>query len=154
MKSGKKGILALGLTLAVLCSSVNAGAYSNARVSENRLRYDEKCAINSEMIMSASTRVEISGKTATASVMVACNPDIESIDIELILQIYAESAWPTVTSWRYTENDCILATSRNFTLNASGKYRSKCVITAHKGSKTEKITIYSGERNYTRPSSN
>ena len=37
-------------------------------------------------------------------------------------------------------------------LKSSGKYRSKCVITAHRGSKTEKISIYSGERNYTKPS--
>lgn len=153
MQKGKKKILAMGLALSVLCSSVNAGAYSNMGLTKDRLRCDEKRAVNSEMVMTAVTRVEISGKTANLSAGVTCNPDIESIDAELILQIYAESAWPTVQSWSYTENQSILLMDRKFTLNASGKYRTKCIITAHQGSETEKITIYSAEKNYTHKTS-
>ena len=149
MKKGKKNILALGLALSVLCSSVNAGAYSsNARITENKLRCDEKRSINSEMIMTACTTIDMSGKVATLSANVRCTFDVDSMDAELILQIYAESAWPTVTSWKHTENSSGLLIDRYFTLNSSGTYRAKCVITAHDGSKTEKITIYSGQKNY------
>ena len=149
MKRGKKETIALGLALSVLCSSVNAGAYNIAEVSDSKLRFGEKRVVDSEMIMTASTTIDISGKTASLGAHVACSLNVDSIDAELILQIYAESAWPKVTSWTYTENDCGLIMDREFSLNSSGKYRAKCVITAHDGSKKEKIEIYSGEKNYT-----
>ena len=147
MQKVRKVIIALGLVLSVLCSSVSTEAYSNVEV-DGQLRYDGKRTVDSELIVMATTEVEISGRTAHLTANVTCNPEITSIDVELILQIYAESAWPTVTSWMYTENDCILAIDRYFTLNASGTYRAKCVITAHRGSKTEKIYIYSGQKKY------
>ena len=149
MKKGKKGILALGLVLSALCSSVNAGAYNNAGIAESRLRCDVKRSVNSEMIMLACTTIDIKGRTAALTANVTCNLDVESIDVELILQIYAESAWPQITSWKHTENSSILLIDREYTkLSCSGTYRAKCVITAHKGSKEEKIPIYSGERKY------
>ena len=149
MNKGKKNILALGLALSVLCSSVNAGAYSNARVTENKLRCDEKRSMDSEMVMTACTTIDISGTVASLGATVLCTFDVDSIDAELILQIYAESAWPTVTSWTYTAKNHTLLMDRDFTLNSSGTYRAKCVITAHDGSKTEKITIYSDQKKYT-----
>ena len=147
MKRGKKEMMALGLAMSVLCSSVNAGTYSNTGVAEKKLRCNKRTA-DSELIISASTRINISGKVASVNAHVTCNPGIDSIDAELILQIYAESAWPQVWSWKYTANDCGLIMDREYTLSCSGKYRTKCIITAHDGSKKEKIEIYSGEKNY------
>lgn len=152
MKKVVKGIMTLGLALSVLCSSVCADAYSNVGIEEIGLRCDTKRTVDSELIIMATTGVDINGKIASLNANITCELDTTSIDAELILQIYAESAWPTVTSWRYTENESMLIMDRKFTLNSSGKYRAKCVITAHRGSKTEKIDIYSGERNYTHKS--
>ena len=148
MQKVRKVMISLGLVLSILCSSVSTEAYSNVGIDGSRLRCDEKRVVDSELIVMATTDVEISGRIARLTAGVTCEFDVTSIDVELILQIYAESAWPTVTSWMYTESDCGLVIGREFTLNASGTYRSKCVITAHRGSKTEKIYIYSGEKKY------
>lgn len=152
MRKGKKEILALGLALSILCSSVNAGAYSDAGTTGSRLRCDTKRTVDSELVITACTDIKISGNTAAVDVAVSCELDVDSIDAELILQIYAESAWPKVESWDYTEKSCVLLESEDYTLRSPGTYRTKCVITAHRGSKTEKITIYSGEKVYIKPS--
>lgn len=87
-----------------------------------------------------------------------CFTDVEGYDgittkvrIEMNLQQYLALQWTTVVSWTGTFNDVCGTLSKTKTLTSSGNYRVKAVFTVYSGSKSEKITMYSQEKYFTKP---
>ncbi|MEE0742293.1 MAG: hypothetical protein U0M21_08450 [Emergencia sp.] len=70
------------------------------------------------------------------------------LSAQLSLQRYSGRGWITVGTWTETTNDSVLAMSKTKAVPKGYKYRTKAVFTAYAGTKSEKITKYSGTLSY------
>lgn len=70
------------------------------------------------------------------------------VSTQLYLQRYSGRGWITVASWSKTVNGVATTLEKTKAVPKGYKYRTKAVFTAYAGTKSEKITKYSGTLSY------
>ena len=125
-----------------------ANAWSNGAVSAESLIQPRWSYTN---YTATGLNISTGGTAACAASATGYYGTTTKVHIEMHLQQYLALQWTTIGSWEGTFNKYYGTLDKSKTLTSSGNYRVKAVYTVYAGSASEKITMYSQEKYYTRP---